>query len=76
MRAMMFSLPIFCAHQRSADMRFLMVPAEKFFGEPALDQLLDMLGLEAVGVHMPESHLVELIGDKVEDMCSRSAWVA
>jgi hypothetical protein len=27
---MMFSLPIFSAHQRSADMRFLIVPGERF----------------------------------------------
>ncbi len=37
-------------------------------GEPALDQLLDVLGLQALGIHMPETHLVELIGDQVEDV--------
>src|SRR4029077_13707515 len=43
-------------------------PWREVLRKPALDQLLDMLGLEAVGVHMPESHLVELVGDQIEDV--------
>jgi hypothetical protein len=27
-----------------------------------------VLGLQAVGVHVPEAHLVELIGDEIEDV--------
>src|SRR5207237_6083066 len=43
-------------------------PRRKVLGKPALDQLLDVLGLQAVGVHMPEAHLVELVGDEIEDV--------
>src|SRR5438132_7099510 len=65
---MMFSLPVFSAHQRSADMRFLMVPGESSSASQRATSLLDVLGLQAVGVHMPESHLVELVGDQIEDV--------
>ena len=43
-------------------------PRRELLGQPALDQLLDVLGLEAMGVHMPEPHLVELVGDEIEDV--------
>src|ERR1700720_1852209 len=38
-------------------------PRRALLGKPALDKLLDVLGLQAMGIHMPESHLLELVGD-------------
>jgi hypothetical protein len=63
----MFSLPIFSANHLSRH-PVLDGPWREFLGKPALDQLLDVLGLQAVGVHVPESHLVELVGDEIEDV--------
>ena len=40
----------------------------ELLGEPALDQLLDVLGLEPLRTQTPEAHLVELIGDQIEDV--------
>jgi len=36
-------------------MRFLIVPGREFLGEPALDEPLDVLGLQAVRVHVIEA---------------------
>ena len=43
-------------------------PCGELLGKPALDELLHVLGLEAVGVHMPEADGVELVGDQVQDV--------
>ena len=37
-------------------------------GEPTLNQLLDVLGLETLRTQTPDAHLVELIGDQIEDV--------
>src|ERR1700732_2532989 len=43
-------------------------PRRELLGKPALDQLLDVLKLQAMGIHMPESHFFELVGDESEDV--------
>ena len=47
----------------------------ELLSEPTRDQLLDVLGLQALGTQTAMAHLVQLIGDRSR-MCSRSAWVA
>jgi len=41
------------------------------FRLPARDQRLDVLGLEAVGPHVPETHFVQLVGDQRQDALAR-----
>ena len=64
----MLSLPSFCAAQRSADIRFLMVPGESIFDEPMGGQLLDVLGLKPLRAQTAMAHLVQLIGHHIQDV--------
>ena len=68
MRATMLSLPIFCTSQRSTAMRFLMVPGESSSASQRATSFSHVLGLQALGAQSAEAHLVQLIGDEIEDV--------
>ena len=68
MRATMLSLPIFCADQRSAVIRFLMVPGESSSASQRATSFSHVLGLEALRTQTADAHLVQLIGDEIEDV--------
>jgi len=40
----------------------------EFFGEPALDEQLHVLGLELLRMQFANAHLVELVGAEIEDV--------
>src|SRR6266571_6199012 len=43
-------------------------PRGKFFGEPAINEHLHVLGLEALRAEFANAHLVELVGAEIEDV--------
>src|SRR6266700_6452824 len=43
-------------------------PRGKFFGEPAINEQLHVLGLEALRAEFANAHLVELVGAEIEDV--------
>ena len=46
----------------------MIVPGGELLGEPARDEQLHVPGLEAVGPQSAHAHLVQLVGDEIEDV--------